>query len=500
MSDIFISYKREDQPVARRLADALEKEGWSVWWDPKLRAGAHYDDVIEKALRESKCVIVIWSELSVSSRYVRDEATYALEHEKLVPVAVDNVPLPLRFRGVQTMSLVQWDGSKDSPQFRRLVTDISVILCQRVKRTGETPSASVAVNWDETRQAGRTRWTAISKMRLLWGLGGVALVFVITILVTWSLPQEEGDLERPSKAQIATTETLMPGTVFRDHLKIGKEGPEMVVITAGSFQMGSPENEQMGSPENEEEGPQHRVNLRKAFSLGKYEVTVGEFRRFVEASGYRTQAEGGSGCNFFTGKEWPVDKAKNWQNPGFSQTDQHPVVCVTWKDMKTYVNWLKSQTGKAYRLPTEAEWEYSTRGGMLTARHWGNVPEQACEYANVPDRMAKREFPSLPILDCEDGHVYTAPVGSYSPNRFRLNDTLGNVWEWVEDCWHINYRGSPSDGRAWREENGGKCDQRVIRGGSWRARPEHLRVSNRFWNFTADRNTNLGFRLARDLQ
>jgi hypothetical protein len=128
MSDIFISYKREDQPIARKLANALEGEGWSVWWDPKLRAGEHFDDVIEKALNETKCVVVMWSESSVQSRYVKDEATYVLEKDKLVPVAIENVTLPFRFRGVHTLSLLGWDGSKKFAEFRRLVDDISTIL------------------------------------------------------------------------------------------------------------------------------------------------------------------------------------------------------------------------------------------------------------------------------------------------------------------------------------------------------------------------------------
>jgi hypothetical protein len=128
MSDIFISYKREEQAIARKLADALEKEGWSVWWDPKLRAGEHFDDVIEKALNEAKCVVAMWSKQSVQSRYVRDEATYALDRDKLVPVAIENVNLPFRFRGVHTLSLLGWDGSKGTSEFRRLVDDISVIL------------------------------------------------------------------------------------------------------------------------------------------------------------------------------------------------------------------------------------------------------------------------------------------------------------------------------------------------------------------------------------
>ena len=147
MSDIFISYKREDQSVARTLADALEKKGWSVWWDPKVRTGEHFDDVIEQALVEARCVIVLWSSLSVESRYVKDEATYALNRDKLVPVAIEEVDLPFRFEGVQTGTLIDWDGSDTFPGFQKLVADIVNILgsppidvdkAQRqIKRTAE---------------------------------------------------------------------------------------------------------------------------------------------------------------------------------------------------------------------------------------------------------------------------------------------------------------------------------------------------------------------------
>jgi hypothetical protein len=121
MSDIFISYKREEQPVARKLADALEGEGWTVWWDPKLRAGEHFDDVIEKALDEAKCVVVMWSNRAVNSEYIKAEATEALEQKKLVPVKIEDVNLPFRFKRVHTLSLLGWDGSKDFSELRRLV-------------------------------------------------------------------------------------------------------------------------------------------------------------------------------------------------------------------------------------------------------------------------------------------------------------------------------------------------------------------------------------------
>jgi hypothetical protein len=128
MSDIFISYKREEQAIARKLADALERKGWTVWWDPNLRAGEIFDEVIEKALKEAKCVVVLWSNLSVKSEYVKAEATEALEQKKVIPVKIEEVNLPFRFKRVHTPSLLEWDGSEDSSDFRKLVADISEIV------------------------------------------------------------------------------------------------------------------------------------------------------------------------------------------------------------------------------------------------------------------------------------------------------------------------------------------------------------------------------------
>ncbi|MDH3444450.1 MAG: SUMF1/EgtB/PvdO family nonheme iron enzyme [Deltaproteobacteria bacterium] len=309
--------------------------------------------------------------------------------------------------------------------------------------------------------------------------------------------------EKPEKPEPVVptkppTPTLTAGKVFRDRLKMGGEGPEMGVIPAGSLWMGSPDNE---PSRNEDEGPQRTVTLRKAFALGRYEITVGEFRAFIDATEYKTEAEEGTGCQIWTGKEWKYDNAKYWKNPGFAQTDRHPVVCVSWNDAYRYLNWLKSQTGKPYRLPSEAEWEYATRGGTLTSRYWGNEADRACQHANVADRTLKRKFPNstVTVHNCEDGHVYTAPVGSYLQNRFGLKDTLGNVWEWVEDCWHKTYNGAPTDGSAWLEANGVACGLRVIRGGSWSNEPQVLRTSIRHRIFDVTRVSTLGFRLAQDI-
>jgi formylglycine-generating enzyme required for sulfatase activity len=235
----------------------------------------------------------------------------------------------------------------------------------------------------------------------------------------------------------------------------------MVRIPTGSFLMGSPS----GEPERyDNEGPQRPVSIRYAFSMGKYEVTRGEFATFVQATGYRA--------------------AGDWRSPGFSQTDRDPVVNVGFDDAQAYVDWLKRTTGKNYRLPSEAEWEYAARGGTTTARYWGAGYADDCTYANLA------ELPS----GCADGFKKTAPVGRYRPNGLGLYDMLGNVWEWTRDCWNSSYAGAPTDGSAWVV---GDCSRRMARGASWDSNPKFARAATRSWQAVGYRGPELGFRVAR---
>ncbi len=270
---------------------------------------------------------------------------------------------------------------------------------------------------------------------------------------------------------------------------------DMVRIPAGTFTMGAPANEpQRGS----DEGPQHEVYIN-AFELGRHEVTLAQFRAFVAASpGYRTEAEKGGGCYGYKDGYWIKDKAFSWRNAGFQQEDQFPVVCVSWNDAKDYVAWLSKQTGLAYRLPSEAEWEYAARAGPSTGRFWGDDPDRACAFANGADQAAKSRFADWTTANCDDGAVFTAHVGSYQPNPWGLYDMLGNVWEWVEDCYHDSYTGAPANGSAWLDycfESG----RRVLRGGSWDNNPGLLRSADRLRNNTGNRFNNVGFRVARTL-
>ncbi len=284
----------------------------------------------------------------------------------------------------------------------------------------------------------------------------------------------------------------------------GLAAPAMVQIPAGRFEQGSPSYE---GDRTADEGPVREVSIR-AFALGKYEVTRGEFRRFVEATGYRTDAEkntamGGNeaqGCYAYKGgTDFGWKAGTSWRDPGFAQEDTHPVVCVSWNDAQAYIEWLSRETGQRYRLPSESELEYANRAGTRTPWAWGSDPNGGCGQANYADSTVKSRISgwSWPTASCTDGHVFTAPVGSYAANAFGLHDTAGNVWEWAEDCWHDNYNGAPIDGSAWT--SGGDCGRRVLRGGSWSGRPAWVRSADRNRTAATYRDGSVGFRLARTL-
>ena len=276
-----------------------------------------------------------------------------------------------------------------------------------------------------------------------------------------------------------------PGRRFRDCA----ECPEVVVVGSGSFMMGSPAGEE---GRDDDEGPVHRVRIAEPFAVGVYEVTRGEFGRFVRETGHST----GSSCWEWDGG-WKERSGRSWRNPGYSQTDAHPVACVSWDDAQSYVRWLSRETGQRYRLPSEAEWEYVARGGTRTSRYWGDRASDACRYANVADRNAKEKYTGLTIHECRDGYVHTAPAGSFTANSYGLHDALGNVWEWTEDCWHGNYDGAPTEGSAWT--SGGDCTRRVLRGGSWSVNPGDVRSADRDRDPSGNRINLVGFRVARTL-
>jgi formylglycine-generating enzyme required for sulfatase activity len=258
--------------------------------------------------------------------------------------------------------------------------------------------------------------------------------------------------------------------------------PTMVTVPAGHFRMGSSNSE---ADRFDDEGPQHPVNIR-AFAVGKYDVTRGQYAVFVAA----TRRAIAKDCFFAFSKD------PSWRDPGYPQSDDHPVVCVTWNDAQAYARWLSRRTGKIYRLLTEAEWEYAARAGSTDAFPWGALPSH--EYANCGG-----ETPFTPLASGRDKWLYTSPVGSFPPNAFGLYDMHGNVFQWVQDCYADSYAGSPKDGSA-RDSNG--CATRVARGGTWGDRASVMRSAARNYAPPDDmtpisnyRSSGFGFRVARSV-
>jgi formylglycine-generating enzyme required for sulfatase activity len=261
-------------------------------------------------------------------------------------------------------------------------------------------------------------------------------------------------------------ELWLPGKT--SHGTVKPVAPEMVTVPAGIFMM--------GSNDYDDEKPVHRVTISKPFAMGKYPVTVGDFKQFVLVTGYETEAETGDGSWIWTGKEWDKRADANWLNPYFIQTDDHPVVCISWNDAQKYCQWLSKQTGQQYRLPTEAEWEYACRAGSSTKWCFGDDESQLQDYAWYDKNSGGK----------------THPVGEKKPNKFGLYDMHGNVWEWCEDSWHENYKGAPTDGSAWKNSNENRS---LLRGGSWGNIANYCRSASRDRGDQGNRDNDNGVRL-----
>jgi formylglycine-generating enzyme required for sulfatase activity len=528
MSDIFISYASEDLERVLPLVNALEKTAWSVFWDRTIPAGKTWRQVIGAEIQGCRTVIVVWTENSVNSEWVQEEAEIGRRRKILVPVLLDKVEPPFGFGSIQAANLVAWRGENASPAFNRLVADIAAVLgpAPAAMKEQEGTDAELlgslrsdaeerrTAEEDRLREQERERIVArganqrrvdlrseqtwfqrrLALVRRLYGptMASAAVAVLITFIVILRWPTLQPNKETAVQAPLTSVESdklisaapekqmeapkEMPqgpvaelkqekqiatqfssvGKTFRDRLKSGTEGPEMVVVPAGSFQMGNVE----GGGEKDET-PVHAVTIQKPFAIGRYEGTFDEYDQFAKATNRKPPADQGWGGG------------------------HRPVINVSWEDVNAYVKWLSEQTGKRYRLPTEAEWEYAARAGRETAYWWGNDFIKGMANCNG--------------CGSQWDNKQTAPVGSFKPNALGLYDTAGNVWEWVEDCYHENFAGAPSDGRAWLKEKEGQCDLRVLRGGSWNNTSWSLRSPYRFRYDLVRRNGFIGFRLAQDL-
>jgi formylglycine-generating enzyme required for sulfatase activity len=282
-------------------------------------------------------------------------------------------------------------------------------------------------------------------------------------------------------------------------------GMKLKLIPPGEFLMGSPESAEQLSKAFGPSGvpplifkselPQHKVRITKSFYLGVYEVTRGQFSQFVEATGYLTSAEQAlvRRDSDFPPKSGALRLC--WKNPGFEQTNEHPVVHMSWNDAAAFCVWLSRKECRQYRLPTEAQWEYACRAGSTSRYCNGNDPEKLTEVGNVSDASHKRLFPDMKAISADDGYVFTSPVGKFKPNAFGLYDMHGNAWEWCDDVFDESYYArSPV-------ENPPGADPKsvflafVLRGSAWSRPACTARSSDRISNKPDAWNNDFGFRV-----
>jgi formylglycine-generating enzyme required for sulfatase activity len=532
MADVFISYRNtpDRRAIVRRLATILRAYEVTVWWDYGLEAGESFRAQITTELANARVVAPLWCVESVQSRWVRMEAEFG--KDKLVPARLQKVAPPDAFEAIQAADLIGWDGAVGSPRLQAFVRRI----CARLGRPSVAPtdmieelaSLPVVPPLPEIVPAAAAPSASAATpahdyafWERQWEKQGAGTNLVALRAIAEEAPRyfadqarariaeieaaERRDAEAARKAEAAVARYRAEGRIKVDARIVhgppdgwfnpgaGKSewfkdidiGPEMVVVPAGSFTMGSPESEpKRESWQKGTESPQREVAIAQPLAVGRHAVTRGQFAAFVDATGHKAE-----GAYIWKGGKYEHDPKGSWRNPGFLQDDNHPVVCINWDDAKAYAAWLTQATGRPYRLLLEAEWEYCCRAGTTTPFWWGSsiTPAQANYDGNhvYEGGGSKGEYRKT-----------TVPVVSFAANPWGLYQVHGNVWEWCEDDWHENYNGAPRDGSVWA---GGDASYRVLRGGSWVSLPQNLRSANRNSYQPDVRSLSVGFRLARTL-
>ena len=457
MADIFISYASDDRARVKPLAEALARKGWSVWWDRTIPAGKAFAEVIDQELSSARAVIVVWTSISIERNWVLEEAEDGRERGILVPVLMDDVKLPRGFRRIHAGDLIQWDGQESSPGFEKLIADLTAILGSPTGQGPETKETKPyapkrATPADAAVQRGKgaaettsARRRAIAPWFRSWQL---VLLGAIVVLIGIYVPR--------SRSREAS-----PVSTVQNAIEVNSgDKSEYVRIPAGVFQMGCAPLDDACDPD---EKPPHPVHITKDFWIGRTEVTVKAYQKFVKDT-----SRGMPGGPDFDSK-WELQ--------------DHPVISVAWDDAKAFCTWAGG------RLPTEAEWEYAARGaGALLKYPWGNTASR--ENANYG-----AETCCSGLAEGKDAWKFTSPVGSFPGNSHGLHDMSGNVWEWVGDWYDKEYYQRPASADPQGPDSG---QDRVLRGGAWYVSPEYLRSSDRLGGRPENRTNDIGFRCVRE--
>jgi formylglycine-generating enzyme required for sulfatase activity len=526
MAKIFINYRRGDDPSAAqalfgRLEQAFGPEQLFMDVD-SIEPGLDFVRVLNDQVAQCDVLISIigrnWVDacdergarrLDNPDDFVRIEIETALQQDKrVIPVLVGQAQMPSADQLPDTMKpFARRNAVRLTHERFRTDTQALITALQRALKSAEDEGqreqakapaeeeARQTVAEERRREVGAERQSGVEReragaqppleeagakrladekehrksprpsSRLAFLIGSLVCVLLLGAIGAWFAVAHI----TVTPLSLAQEQTLKPKDTFREC----SQCPQMIVVPAGHFTMGSPANEP-GRTDND--GPQHQVTIAQTFAVGQFDVTRDEFSAFVHDTGY----DAGSSCYVLSGKEYTEKDGLSWHNPGFGQTGSDPVVCIDWSTAQTYVDWLRKKIGKDYRLLSESEWEYSARAGTTTAYYWGD----ALGINNADCGGCGSHWDSKS----------TAPVGSFAANAFGLYDMAGNVKQWVADCWNDNYSGAPADGSAW---SGGDCIVRVHRGGGWYNSPTELRSASRFR--TNVRIYDSGFRVGRTL-
>ena len=428
---IFISYARKHSKVANAIYFLLHTNRYTFLDVVDLEPGENWQERIEKEIRSCTHFYILWCKHADESKFVQQEIEVAIaRRKKIVPIIIGCYPLPQR--------LAVFHGLTDT--FTAFCVEEDEDLTRATEALVKAAESRLYADWrQDLQRVQRNRGTAAAF---------VAFMAIIPALIPRYQPVPASDLHAPAASR-RSVEVAAPGMHFRDCA----DCPEMVVVPAGKFLMGSPPNE---SARENAERPVHAVAIAKPLAVGRFSITFAEWDACVAdggCGGYRPEDEG-------------------WGR------GSRPVINVSWEDANAYTHWLSVKVGKSYRLLTESEREYVTRAGTATPYWWGSSirPDQA-------NYLGSNKSEAL-------------PVDSFAPNPFGLYQVHGNVWDWVDDCWHDTYQGAPTDGSPWTT---GPCSLRVLRGGSWGSSPDALRADHRATLAPDYRASKVGFRVAREI-
>lgn len=545
MSEIFLSYEKSDRKRAKQLAEALETQGWSVWWDRKIGAGGRFRKIIGEAIDDSQCLVVVWSAASVESSWVLDEAEIGNSRGMLVPVSFDRQTPPMGFRQVQVADLSRWEGDYQDSEFKSLCAEIERRLSTpeeppepapelepkvESKRTS-LPETPIPKNEPRKRSLNTIRerfFVALAiGLGLFLGVRGLSYFFdsagdaqVAGSLQGTEGSDETGVMDNPPGTEDSAETALVGSTEGSGETEVvgSAEGSAKTEVVDSLLETESyADTALVGSTQSTEESvkaklvdsapiptPKESTTVITAvskdnlvaidgdcFQMGsrKASTSVG-FMRSIRRSRelplhpvcLPRYLIGKYEVTFAEYDIYAKETARDVPDDKGWGREYRPVINVTWNDARDYAKWFGQRIGQQCGLPTETEWEYAARARSITDYPWGeDIGEKR---ANCADCGSKY------------GGVKTSSVGSFDPNLLGVYDMHGNVSEWVEDCWHENYDNAPDDGSAWLDADHGECWRRVLRDGSWKHNGVAMRSSYRTTRGPDFSDDFIGFRVA----